>query len=181
VLAAVKERHPFKDSLKPEMKKWNTIEKGIQYLTEIAVVEMLYYPVFVPNDPRQDHDPERVRGTPDIWQKFTRTAPERYTGTLAAMLDRYEDQQRPPVFELILMLQNFEQKLLPSNAFISAISQVTDRLDKKQEQLSLLINHDEPVVVSETLDEDQDDQRSLLKELIKLIKGDEPSSSSVSL
>jgi len=48
------------------------------------------------------------------------------------------------------------------------------------EKLSLLINFEKPVVVSETLDDDQDDQRSLLKELIKLIKGDEPSSSSVS-
>jgi len=41
-----------------------------------------------------------------------------------------------------------------------------------QEQLSLLINCDEPVVVSQTFNEDKDDQRSLLKELIKVIKGD---------
>ena len=55
---AVKERHPFKDGLKPVMKRWDTVEKGIQYLREIAVVEMLYDPNFVPNHPCQDHDPE---------------------------------------------------------------------------------------------------------------------------
>ena len=37
-------------------KTWNTIEKGIQYLREIALVEMLYESNFVPNDPRQNHD-----------------------------------------------------------------------------------------------------------------------------
>ena len=103
----MRERYPYKDSLKPVMKRWDTIAKGIQYLREIAVVEMLYDPNFVPNDPRQDHDPERVRTMPDIWRNLTRTAPERYAPTPAAMFDRYEDQQnRPPVLELILTLQN---------------------------------------------------------------------------
>ena len=77
MLVAVRERYPFKDSLKPVMKKWDTIEKGIQYLREIAVVEMLYDPNFVPNNPCQEHDPERVRMTPGIWWKLRRTASER--------------------------------------------------------------------------------------------------------
>lgn len=33
-----------------------------------------------------------------------------------------------------------------------------------------MINRDEPIVVSETFDEDQDKQRGLMKELIKLMK-----------
>ena len=41
----------------------------------------------------------------------------------------------------------------------------------------ILINREEPVVLSATSDEDEDDQKSLLKELIKLIQGDEPCSS----
>lgn len=57
VLLAVKERYPFKDDLEPVMKKWNTVEKGIQYLRETALVEMLYDPMFVSNNPRQDRDP----------------------------------------------------------------------------------------------------------------------------
>lgn len=99
--------------------------------------------------------------------------------------NRYEDQKRRhPVFKLIITLQNFEQKLPSSHASISAMSKVTERLDnmdkiihkmeKKQDGMlkksSLLINCDEPMVVSETPDEDQNDKKSLLKELIKLIK-----------
>ena len=120
----------------------------------------------------------RVRSTLNIWWKLTRKAPERYATTLVVIFDRYKDQlRRSPVFELITTLQNFEQNLSPSHASISAISQVTERLDKvekKQDgmlkELSLLINCDETMAVSETADEDQDDQKSLLKELIKLIK-----------
>ena len=56
---------------------------------------------------------------------------ERSASTLVVTFERYEDQQRrPPVFELILTLQNLEQKLPPSHTSISAISQVTERLDK---------------------------------------------------
>jgi len=54
------------------------------------------------------------------------------------------------------------------------VDKMIDKMEKKQdgmlEELSLLINCDEPVVVSETTDENQNDQKSLLKELIKLIK-----------
>lgn len=82
------------------------------------------------------------------------------------------------------MLQNIEQQLPPSHASISAMDKMIDKMEKQQdgilEELPLLINCDEYVVVSETPDEDQDDQRSLLKELIKLIKDDEPYSSPVS-
>ena len=49
-----------------------------------------------------------------------------------------------------------------------------DKMGKKQdgilEELSLVINRDEPVAVPETPTEDLDDQKNLLKELIKLIK-----------
>ena len=82
ILIAVRERYPYKEILQPAMKTWDTIEKGIQYLREIALVEMLYDSNFAPNDPRQNHDPERVRTTPEIWQKLTRAAPDRYAPTL---------------------------------------------------------------------------------------------------
>ena len=118
MLIAVRERYPYKDSLKPVMKMRDIIEKGIQYLREIAMVEMLYDPSFAPNDPRQNHDPERVRTTSDIQQKLTRAAPERYTPTLVATFHRYKDQQRRPlVFKLILILQNYEQHLPPNSRF----------------------------------------------------------------
>ena len=171
VLIAVKERYRFKDGLKPVMKRWDTVEKGIQYLREMAVVEMLFDPNFVPNHPRQERDPERVRTTPEIWQRLITTAPDRYAGTLLSANDRYREQERIPlVFELILTLQNYEQQLPPTHASIAAISQVTNQLNEMQEQISQLINRDKPVPVSEAPSEDQDNQKSLLKELIKLMR-----------
>ena len=65
---------------------------------------------------------------------------------------------------------NYEQHLPPTHVFISAVTELANRLGELQEQVSLLINCDEPVVVSETFDEDQDKQRGLMKELIKLMK-----------
>jgi len=99
------------------------------------------------------------------------------------MRESREDQ----LFELIITLCNFEQYLARTKAYISAILKVTERLDKVEsnqkstvEELSTLLNRDEthepskPTMASETHDENQDDQNSLLKELIKLIKGDQP-------
>ncbi|XP_052561347.1 uncharacterized protein LOC128091953 isoform X3 [Tympanuchus pallidicinctus] len=196
MLLAVKERHPFKGDLEPEVKRWKTLKEGIQYLRETAVVEMLYDPMFVPNDPRPNRrDPENVWITSDVVWNLTRTAPERYLGVLASMSHRYEKQQRrPPVIELIIRLQIFEQQLLLFHSYVSATSEITERMDKadkrmdkavgkkerKQggvpEEASLSMNRGEPVAASETANEDQD-LTSLLKELIALIKGDEPSSS----
>ena len=88
VLTAVKEKYPFKNGLKIAMKKWDTVEKGIQYLREIGVVEMLYDPNFVPNHPHQDNYPEKVRTTPEVWQKLVTTAPDKYAATLMSACDR---------------------------------------------------------------------------------------------
>jgi len=78
---------------------------------------MLYDPMFVPNNPCEDCDPERVQRTSNLWQKLIRTAPEKYTSALAATYERYEEQHRRSLFfELIITLQNFEQQLPPSHA-----------------------------------------------------------------
>lgn len=74
----------------PEIKKWTDMEKGIRYLRECAVTEMLHNCASNPDYQNQEHDPERVRLTPNMWRTFTRTAPEKYAGTLPAMNGRGE-------------------------------------------------------------------------------------------
>ena len=76
MLLAVKERYPFKDDPMTEKRKWTDMEKGIRYLREHAVVEMLYSPTVIPDEPDQEHDPENVRCAPHMWRIFTKTAPE---------------------------------------------------------------------------------------------------------
>ena len=50
----------------PEKRKWTDMEKGICYLREYTVVEMLHSLTFIPDEADQEHDPERVRGTPNM-------------------------------------------------------------------------------------------------------------------
>ena len=88
------------------------MEKGICYLREYAVVEMLHSHAFIPDNPNQEHDPEKVRCTPNMWSKLTRTAPENCTSTLAAMYGRGE--RRPHLNELISRLHDFELRLTPT-------------------------------------------------------------------
>ena len=95
----------------PEKKKWIDMEKGIRYLREYAVVEMLRSPTFISDKSVKEHNPERVRCTPNMWRIFTKTAPERYASTFAAMYGRGE--RRPLINELINKLQDFELHLTP--------------------------------------------------------------------
>lgn len=89
-------------------------------------------------------------------------------------------QRRPLLFDLIIRLCDFEQYLTPPKTYISAILEVTlerlDRMESKQEdtmeKLCTLFNCDEPnepMLASETPNENQDYQNNLLKGLIKLI------------
>lgn len=72
----------------PVIKKWTSTEKGIHYLRELAVVAMLHDPTFIPDNPHQEHDPERDMCAPSMWKKFIRTAPDKYAGTPAGMYER---------------------------------------------------------------------------------------------
>ena len=181
MLLAVKERYPFKDDLMPEKKKWADMEEGIRYLRECAVVETLHSPDFIPDEPDQEHDPERARCTPNMWRTFTKTAPERYASTFAAMYGRGE--RRPLINELLNKLQDFELHLSPLRACVSAIEKVAEKLDRmenKQEdiigKLSIVPDADEYMVVTDTSNEEQNSQNSLLEGLINLISSQSVSS-----
>ncbi|XP_072186313.1 uncharacterized protein [Excalfactoria chinensis] len=156
ILSAVKTTFLLRSDLEPVLKKWNTAEEGIQCLREMAVAEMLYDPMFVPEDPHDGHDPEKVSTTPEIWKKLIRSAPDRYASVLLAAANRYEEMdRRPQIFELILALQNTESTLAPTRASIAAICQVGNRLDQVERILDGLLknwsaarNNSEPVAVS---------------------------------
>ena len=114
MLLAIKEKYPSKDDLMPEKKKWTATKKGSHYFREWAMVEMLHDTTFIPDNPNQEHGPERVRYIPNMWRKFTRTAPEKYAGTLEGMYSR--EQRQSLLFELIIRLHDFEQHWTPPQA-----------------------------------------------------------------
>ncbi|XP_049649568.1 uncharacterized protein LOC126035258 isoform X3 [Accipiter gentilis] len=60
LLLGVKERYPFRDEVTCHQGKWTTMERGIQYLRELAVLEEIY------NDPENAQsptDPDEVQCT----------------------------------------------------------------------------------------------------------------------
>lgn len=176
LLEAVRERYPYKDALKPKFDSWNTVQKGIQRLRELAMAKMLYSP-----DP-SELDPERVRADPDMWQKITSTAPERMAQSLVTGSKGFVDRW-PRVVELIIMLQTTDQQLPQLHAAVSAISRLENRVDEMCKKLFPSTNCNDPVIVSETTDEGQSSYGppGLMKDLIKVFQSySSPASSKVS-
>ncbi|XP_061324786.1 uncharacterized protein LOC133277177 [Pezoporus flaviventris] len=83
LLAAVKERFPYKDDVTSRSANWTTIDKGIQSVRESAIVEMIYH--IKPNNGDTPIDPDEVECTRPMWRKLTRNAPSSYAHSLATV------------------------------------------------------------------------------------------------
>ncbi|GAB0205085.1 hypothetical protein GRJ2_002974100 [Grus japonensis] len=60
LLSSVRERYPFSEDVVCWPGKWTTMERGIQYLRELAVREMVYYD---PDNAQLPTDPDEVQCT----------------------------------------------------------------------------------------------------------------------
>ncbi|KAM9590502.1 uncharacterized protein ACIBXB_005762 [Morphnus guianensis] len=116
LLSGVKERYPFKDEVTCHQGKWTTMERGIQYLRELAVLEVIY------NDPENAQsptDPDEVQCTQPMWRKFLRSAPPTYANSLAVM--SWKEGYGQTVDELAVQLRQYEGSLFSSlRACVSA-------------------------------------------------------------
>ena len=65
-----------------------------------------------------------------MWRTFTKTAPERYASTFAAMYGR--GRRRPLIDDLVNRLQDFELHLNPLRARVSAITRIVEKLDRME-------------------------------------------------
>ena len=72
------------DDMVPKINNQTNEEAGIQYLRELAVVEMLYNDNFDPNDLNDFHDSDNVRCSKIMWRKLTQAAPVMFASTLGA-------------------------------------------------------------------------------------------------
>jgi len=82
LLSGVRERYPFSDDFVCYPGKWTNMERGIQYLRELAVQELVYYD---PDDEQLPTDPDEVQCTASMWRKFVRSAPSSYCNSLAVV------------------------------------------------------------------------------------------------
>ncbi|XP_061225245.1 uncharacterized protein LOC133220857 [Neopsephotus bourkii] len=130
LLAAVKERFPYKDNVMSRSAKWTTIDKGIQSLRESAIVEMIYH--IKPNNGDIPIDPDEVECTRPMWRKLTRNAPSSYAHSLATVT--WNDVVPLTVDEMVHKLHEFEDNLTPS--IISAVEKLSQDLKQLRDNIS---------------------------------------------
>jgi len=71
------------------------MERGIQYLRELAVRELVYYK---PDDEQLPTDPDEVQRIPSMWRKFVQRAPSSHANSLAVV--NWKGKEAPTVDEV---------------------------------------------------------------------------------
>ncbi|KAM6366561.1 uncharacterized protein FN964_002630 [Alca torda] len=137
LLSGVRERYPFSEDVVCHPSKWTTMERGIQYLRELAVREMIYYDLDNADLPT---DPDEVHCTRPMWRKFVRSAPSSYANSLAVM--EWKGEEGPTVDEVAGRLRRYEESL--SSPLVSAV----EKLSRKVQQLEENMSYSPPVRAS---------------------------------
>ncbi|GAB0206477.1 ubiquitin carboxyl-terminal hydrolase 4 [Grus japonensis] len=102
LLSSVRERYPLSEDVVCWPGKWTPMERGIQYLRELVMQEMVYY------DPdNAPTDPDEVQCTQPMWRKFVRSAPSSYANSLAVI--DWKSEEAPTVDEVAGRLQQYEE------------------------------------------------------------------------
>ncbi|KAK4810743.1 hypothetical protein QYF61_007717 [Mycteria americana] len=129
LLSAIRERYPFKEDVVYRSGKWTTMEKGIQYLRELAVLEVIYGDL---NDVWSPIDPDEVQCTRPMWQKLVRNAPPSCANSLAILT--WKDRDGPTVNEAASNLREYKESI--SSSFVSAVQELSQEFKRFKEDLS---------------------------------------------
>ncbi|KAK4810460.1 hypothetical protein QYF61_004240, partial [Mycteria americana] len=137
LLSATKERYPFKEDVICHPGKWTTMERGIQYLRELSVLEVIYGDL---SNERLPKDPDDIQCTRPMWRKLVRNAPSLCANSLAIL--NWKDGEGPTVHEVANELQEYEESL--SSSLVSAV----EKLSRKVQQLKEDMSYSPPVWTS---------------------------------
>ncbi|GAB0206804.1 hypothetical protein GRJ2_003146000 [Grus japonensis] len=129
LLSSVRERYPFSKDVICRPGKWTTMERGIQYLRELAVREMVCYD---PDNAQLPTDPDEVQCTRPMWRKFVRSAPSSYANSLAVM--DWKSEEAPTVDEVAGRLRQYEDSL--SSSLVSAVEKLSQDVRQLKEDIS---------------------------------------------
>ncbi|GAB0208777.1 hypothetical protein GRJ2_003343400 [Grus japonensis] len=129
LLSSVRERYPFREDVVCHPGKWTTMERGIQYLRELAVREMVYYD---PDNVQLPTDPDEVQCTRPTWRKFVQSAPLPYANSLAVM--DWKSEEAPTVDEVAGRIQQYEESL--SSSLVSAMEKLSQDIQQLKEDIS---------------------------------------------
>ncbi|KAK4806844.1 LOW QUALITY PROTEIN: hypothetical protein QYF61_012565 [Mycteria americana] len=129
LLSAIKERYPFKEDVVYRSGKWTTMEKGIQYLRELAMLEVIYGDL---DDVRSPTDPDEVQCTRPMWRKLVRNAPPSCANSLAILI--WRDEDGPTVNEVASNLREYEESI--SSSLVSAVEKLSWKVQRLEEDMS---------------------------------------------
>ncbi|GAB0203730.1 mitochondrial enolase superfamily member 1 [Grus japonensis] len=128
-LSSLREKYPFSEDVLCQPGKWTTMERGIQYLRELAVREMVYYD---PDNVQLSADPDEVQCNQPMWRKFVRSAPSSYAYSLAVI--DWKSEEAPTVDEVAGRLQQYEESL--SSSLVSAVEKLSQEVRQLKEDIS---------------------------------------------
>ncbi|GAB0179537.1 T-cell activation Rho GTPase-activating protein-like [Grus japonensis] len=103
--------------------------RGIQYLRELAMWEMVYYD---PDNTQLPTDPDEVQCTQPMWRKFVWSAPSSYASSLAVM--DWKGEEAPMVDEVACRFRQYEESL--SSSLVSAVEKLSQKLQQLKENMS---------------------------------------------
>ncbi|KAK4811016.1 hypothetical protein QYF61_015720 [Mycteria americana] len=131
LLSAMKERYPFKEDVIYCPGKWTTMEKGIQYLRELAVLDMIYGD---PDNKKLPKDPDEVRCTRPMWRKLVRNVPSLCANSLAILT--WKDGGGLTVDEADSHLWEYEESI--SSSLVSTLEKLFRKFQRLEEDKFLL-------------------------------------------
>jgi len=129
LLPGMRERYPFSDDFVCYPGKWTNMERGIQYLRELAVRELVYYE---PDDEQVPIDPDEVQCTASMWRKFVRNAPSSYAHSLTVV--NWKGREAPTVNEMAVRLRQYEESL--SSFLVSAVEKLSQKVQRIEQNMS---------------------------------------------
>ena len=129
LLPGMRERYPFSDDFVCYLGKLTNMERGIQYLRELAVRELVYNE---PDDDQVPTDPDEVQCTASMWRKFVRSAPSSYANSLAVV--NWKGKEAPTVDEVAVRLRQYEESL--SSSLVSAVEKLVREVRQIKENMS---------------------------------------------
>ncbi|KAK4806340.1 hypothetical protein QYF61_017209 [Mycteria americana] len=129
LLSAIRERYPFKEDVVYRPGKWTTMERGIQYLRELAVLEVIYGDL---DDVWSPTDPDEVQCTRPMWWKLVRNAPPSCANSLAILT--WKDGDGPTVNEAASNLREYEESI--SSSLVSAVEKLSRKVQRLEEDMS---------------------------------------------
>jgi len=137
LLSGVRERYINSDDFVCYPDKWTNMERGIQYLRELVVRELVY------NEPHDDQlptDPDEVQCTASMCRKFVRSAPSSYVNSLAVV--NWKDKEVSTVDEVAVRLRQYEESV--SSSLVSTV----EKLSREVRQIKENISYSPPVWAS---------------------------------